>query len=109
MTFYAKAALYDAFKAWCDGGPVCPERFDGAGAWRPTLTTQMPSLDLGGKKAGGVEKTFVPKVFEPHVWGLEWVDSTRSAMGFFPTFANRSSSTYNFCQINWIDRPHGST
>jgi hypothetical protein len=85
-TFYAKAALYDAFKAWRDGGPVCPERFDEAGGWQPAFTTQIPSYDQGGKKVGGVEKTFVPKVFEPHVWGLEWVDGTRSGMGYFPQY-----------------------
>jgi len=86
VTCYAKAALYDSFKAWRDGGPICPERFNETGAWQPALTTQMPSYDQGGKKISGVEGTFVPKVFEPHVWGLEWVDGTRSGMGFFPQY-----------------------
>lgn len=86
MTYYAKAALFDAFKAWRDGGPICPELFDEAGAWQPALTTQMPSYDQGGKMVGGVEKTFVPSAFEPHVWGLEWVDGTRSDMGYFPQY-----------------------
>jgi len=86
MTFYAKSALYDAFKAWRDGGPICSGRFDEAGASLPALTTQMPNYDQGGKKVGGVEKTFVPRVFEPHVWGLEWVDGTRSGMGIFPQY-----------------------
>jgi hypothetical protein len=46
----------------------------------------MPSYDQGGKMVGGVEKTFVPSIFEPHVWGLEWVDGTRSDMGYFPQY-----------------------
>jgi hypothetical protein len=86
VTFYAKTALYEAFKAWRDGGPICPGRFDEAGAWLPALTTQIPGYDQGGKKISGVEGTFVPRVFEPHVWGLEWVDGTRSGMGFFPQY-----------------------
>jgi hypothetical protein len=86
VTYYAKASLYDAFKAWRDGGPICPERFDETGAWQPALTTQMPGYDQGGKKVSGVEGTFVPKVFEPQVWGLEWVDGTRSGMGYFPQY-----------------------
>jgi hypothetical protein len=86
VTFYAEAALYDAFKAWRDGGPVCPERFNDAGAWLPALTTQSPSFDQGGKKIGGVEQTFVPKVFDPRTWGLEWIDGTRSGWGTFPQY-----------------------
>jgi len=86
VTYYAKAALYDAFKAWRDGGPICSGRFDETGAWQPALTTRTPSYELAGKKVGGVEKTFVPSVFEPHVWGLEWVDGTRSGMGQFPQY-----------------------
>ncbi|MCU0937288.1 MAG: hypothetical protein MUF66_14820 [Gammaproteobacteria bacterium] len=86
MTYYARAALHDAFKAWRDGGRACAERFDEAGAWRPALKTQMPSFDMGGKKVGGLERTLVPRVFEPHVWGLEWVDGTRGGMGSFPRY-----------------------
>jgi len=86
VTYYAKAALYDAFKAWHDGGPICPERFEDEGAFLPTLTTQAPSYDQGGKKIGGVEKTFAPKIFESHLWGLEWFDGTRSGPGTFPQY-----------------------
>jgi hypothetical protein len=86
VMYYSKAALYDAFKAWRDGGPVCSGHFEAKGAWQPILTTQMPSFDQGGKKMSGVEKTFATKVFEPHVWGLEWIDGTRGAMGYFPQY-----------------------
>ena len=92
MTFYAKSALYDAFKIWRDGGPVCSGRFEEAGAWRPALTTQSPSFDQGGKKIGGVERTFVPKVFEAGLWGLEWLDGTRNGMGAFPQYFRHAGS-----------------
>ena len=39
VTYYSKAALYDAFKAWRDGGPTCSGRFDDKGAFRPKLNT----------------------------------------------------------------------
>jgi hypothetical protein len=32
VTYYSKAALYDAFKAWRNGGPACSGRFDENGA-----------------------------------------------------------------------------
>jgi hypothetical protein len=86
VTYYSKAALYDAFKAWRDGGPVCSGRFDDAGAWEAELTTQIPGYDQNGRAIAGVEGTFLPKVFDPHTWGLEWVDGTKSGMGRFPQF-----------------------
>ena len=52
----------------------------------------MPSYDQGGKTVSGVEGTFVPKVFEPHVWGLEWVNGTRSGMGCFPQYFRQAGN-----------------
>jgi hypothetical protein len=34
VTYYSKAALYDAFKAWRNGEPACSGRFDEQGAWK---------------------------------------------------------------------------
>ena len=58
VTYYSKAALYDAFKAWRDGGPVCSGRFDTQGAWKPKLTTRTTRYDQAGKKITGVERVF---------------------------------------------------
>ncbi|MCK7482584.1 MAG: hypothetical protein M0C28_39825 [Candidatus Moduliflexus flocculans] len=41
VTYYSKAALYDAFKAWRDGGPACSGRFDDEGH----LETQADDAD----------------------------------------------------------------
>ena len=86
MTYYSKRALYDAFKAWRDGGPACSGVFDANGAWKPTLTTQTTRFDQDGKLIRGVEKIFDTKIFEGNVWGLEWFDGTRNAMGHFPGY-----------------------
>ena len=40
VTYYSKAALYDAFKSWRDGGPACSGRFAEPGAWKPKLDTR---------------------------------------------------------------------
>ncbi|MCK7501723.1 MAG: hypothetical protein MZW92_75810 [Comamonadaceae bacterium] len=45
VTYYSKAALYDAFKAWRDGGPACSGRFDEKGAWKPKLNTRTTRYD----------------------------------------------------------------
>ena len=86
VTYYSKAALYDAFKAWRDGGPACSGRFDEKGAWKSTLTTRTPRFDQAGKKMTGVEKIFNTRVFESNVWGLEWYDGTAGANGYFPQY-----------------------
>ncbi len=86
VTYYSKAALYDAFKAWRDGGPVCSGRFDEEGAWKSRLKTRTPRFDQAGKRIIGVEKVFNTKVFEANVWGLEWYDGTINTNGYFPQY-----------------------
>jgi len=86
VTYYSKAALYDAFKAWRDGGPACSGRFDKKGAWKSTLTTRTTRFDQAGKKITGVEKVFNTRIFEGNVWGLEWYDGTINANGYFPQY-----------------------
>lgn len=86
VTYYSKAALYDSFKAWRDGGQSCSGRFDKKGAWKSTLTTRTTRYDQNGKEMTGVECVFDTKVFEDDVWGLEWYDSKISPRGFFPQY-----------------------
>jgi hypothetical protein len=86
VTYYSKAALQDAFKAWRDGGPACPGRFDGKGAWKPKLTTSTTRFDQGGKKMAGVERSFDTKIFEGNAWGLQWTTNDISPKGLFPQY-----------------------
>jgi len=86
VKYYSKAAIYDAFKAWLDGGPAASGRFDEKAVFQSTLTTRTTRYDQGGKKINGVEKIFNTKVFEANVWGLEWFDGTKNAMGLFPQY-----------------------
>jgi len=86
VTYYSKAALYDAFKAWRNGGPACSGRFDKQGAWKSTLTTQTTRYDQAGKKMAGVERVFDTKVFAGNVWGLQWFNRDTSPQGSFPQY-----------------------
>jgi hypothetical protein len=86
VTYYSKAALHDAFKAWRNGGPACSGRFDEKGVWKSKLTTRTTRYDQGGKKLTGVERVFDTKVFEGNVWGLQWFDSDISPKGLFPQY-----------------------
>ena len=86
VAYYSKAALYNAFKAWRDGGPSCSGRFDEKGVWKSTLTTRMPGFDQGGKKIAGVERVFTTKVFGDTVWGLQWLPNDISPKGRFPRY-----------------------
>lgn len=86
VAYYSKAALYDAFKAWRDGGPVCTGQFGAKGAFRPKLNTHTTRYDQAGKKMTGVERVFDTKIFEGNVWGLQWNRSEISTNGFFPQY-----------------------
>ena len=86
VTYYSKAALHDAFKAWRDGGPACSGRFDEKATWKPKLTTQTTRFDQGGKKMTDVERSFDTKIFEGDVWGLQWATNDLSPKGLFPQY-----------------------
>jgi hypothetical protein len=86
VTYYSKSALYDAFKAWRNGGSACDGQFDKYGAWKSKLTTHTTRYDQGGKKLTGVEAVFDTKVYEGDVWGLEWRTSDISPQGVFPQY-----------------------
>ena len=86
VTYYSTTALYDAFKAWRDGGPVCSGQFDTQGVWKPKLTTRTTRYDQAGKEITGVERVFDTKVFEGNVWGLQWLTNEISSKGLFPQY-----------------------
>jgi hypothetical protein len=86
VVYYSKAALYETFKVWRDGGDPCSGRFDEKGAWKSNLTTRTPGYDQDGKKIIGVEKIFDTKVYNDNVWGLKWVDSKTDKFGNFPRY-----------------------
>jgi len=86
VTYYSKAALYDSFLAWRQGGPACSGAFDPKGAWQSTLTTSTPHFDQAGKKIVGVDKVFDTKVFANNLWGLEWLNNDISPAGRFPQY-----------------------
>lgn len=86
VTYYSKAALYDAFKAWRVGGAACSGSFDQQGAWKPKLTPRPTRYDQAGKKISGVERVFENKVFAGNVWGLQWLAEAPSPKGVFPQY-----------------------
>ena len=86
VVYYSKAALFDQFKAWRDGGETCSGSFNEKGAWKSKITTRTPGFDQNGKKITGVEKIFDTKVHDDNVWGLKWFDGTTNTFGNFPRY-----------------------
>ncbi len=86
VTYYAKTALYDSFKAWRDGGAACSGRFDPKGAWKPRLNTQTTHYDQAGKRITGVERALDTRVFEGNAWGVQWFSNDLSSQGLFPQY-----------------------
>jgi hypothetical protein len=86
VTYYSKAALYDAFKAWRDGGPASSGRFDEKGAFQPNLSPRPTRYTQAGQRISGVERVFENRIFEGNVWGLQWLDDAPSPEGVFPQY-----------------------
>jgi hypothetical protein len=86
VTYYSKTALYDAFKAWRDGGLACSGQLDKKGAYKPKLNTKTTHYTQEGKKIAGVESVFNTRIFEGNVWGLQWSTNTSVAKGIFPQY-----------------------
>ena len=93
VTYYSKAALYDAFKRWRDGGPACSGRFDEAGLWKSTLTATPTRYKQAGKPMTGVESVFDNRTFDGTMWGLVWSESAISPKGIFPQYFKRVGET----------------
>jgi hypothetical protein len=89
VTYYSKAALYDAFKSWRDGGSSCSGRFDEKGAFKPKLSPRPTRYTQAGKKITGVERVFENTVFEGNVWGLQWRRDALSPGGVFPQYTKQ--------------------
>ncbi len=86
VAYYSKAALYDPFKVWRDGGPLCAGRFNEQGAWKPRLTTRTTRFDQGGQEITGVEHVVDTAIFEGNVWGLQWRTTDSRSIGVFPQY-----------------------
>lgn len=86
VTLYSKPALYEAFKAWRDGGEACSGVFDKKGAWNPKLTTHPTRYTQAGQGITGVENVFNTRVFDGNVWGLQWSTTDICPRGEFPQF-----------------------
>ena len=86
VTYYSKAALADAFRAWRDGGPVCGGKFNSHGVLSPRLSTHSTTYAQAGKKIEAVESVVTTKVFEGNVWGLQWSAESGDQRGLFPQY-----------------------
>ncbi len=90
VTYYSKAALFDAFQLWRAGGPACSGSFNTNGAWKPKLTTHTTGYDQAGLKITGVERVFDTRIFAGNIWGLQWFTNEVSPPGLFPQYFKRA-------------------
>jgi len=86
VTYYSKAALYDDFLAWRDGGDAPTGRFDKSGAFVAKLSTRTPGFDQDGQPLSGVDSTFDTRVFDDNTWGLVWHPGGDAPRGQFPQY-----------------------
>lgn len=92
VTYYPKASLYDAFKAWRQGGPACSGEFGRQTAWQATLNTRSTRYDQDGKLIKGVSDLFDTRVFGGRTWGLQWTNTSAGPRGVFPQYFKHSGN-----------------
>lgn len=86
VIYYSKAALYDSFKNWRDGGTECSGAFDALGAWKAPLTRTPTRYDMAGREMTGIDRAFDNQVFDGNVWGLAWTSDELGEKGIFPRY-----------------------
>ncbi|MEZ5980338.1 MAG: hypothetical protein R3F34_19295 [Planctomycetota bacterium] len=86
VTYYSRAALYDDFEAWREGGEAPSGRFDAKGAFVAQLSTRTPGFDQDGQPLVGVANTFDTQVFDDTTWGLVWKEGGEAPRGEFPQY-----------------------
>ncbi|MBL8762860.1 MAG: hypothetical protein JNM07_01150 [Phycisphaerae bacterium] len=86
VTYFSRAAVFDAFRSWRDGGPACTGRFDERGSWKPTLRAVPTRYEQAGREITGIDQTLKSMTFEGNVWGIAWPDGGPSPRGTFPQY-----------------------
>lgn len=86
VTYYSKAALYDDFLAWREGGPAPSGAFKPQGAFVAKLSTRTPGFDQDDLPIEGVASTFDTAVFDDNTWGLVWKKGGQAPRGQFPQY-----------------------
>lgn len=86
VMYFSRAALFDSFKAWRDGGPACSGRFDEKGAWKSTLSANPTRYSQAEKTITGIDDVLRSATFEGNLWGVAWSGSTVSPRGVFPQY-----------------------
>ncbi len=107
VTYYSKEALYNAVKAWRDGGSACSGRFDERSAFKPKLNTHTTRYDQGGKKITGVERVFDTRIFEGNVWGLQWMTNDICPEGSFPEYFKHVGDERQALSARYVPRETG--
>ncbi|MCI4444848.1 MAG: hypothetical protein JHC32_02350, partial [Candidatus Aminicenantes bacterium] len=97
VTYYSKAALYEAFKAWRDQGIFCSGQFSQEGAIKPELIAQVTQYDMAGTEISGIEGDggfFDTQVFAGNIWGLQWKSGIANGMAVFPQYYKYEGGKY---------------
>jgi len=86
VTFYSKAALFDDFRNWTNGGAACSGVFKSTGAWKSIMSAFPTKYTQAGKSMEGITSGFESQVFGDNTWGLQWTKNSVSSKGVFPQY-----------------------
>lgn len=93
VIFYSKAAIYDGFKTWRNGGAFCTGEFNVNGSHKSTLSRSTTDYKLGGEVIVGMESLFKTIVYPDNSWGLEWYNNSITPRGIIPQYYKKVGTT----------------
>lgn len=86
VTYYSRAAIFDDFLAWRNGGSPCSGSFKKKGMWRAKLSARQTHYSQAKKKIAGIDGILQSNVYPENIWGLKWLKNDVSARGTFPQY-----------------------
>ena len=93
VTFYSKAAIYDGFKTWRNGGAVCTGEFKVNGSYKSTLSRSTTNYKIGGESIVGMDSLFKTTIYPDNSWGLEWYNNSITPKGIIPQYYKKVGNT----------------
>ena len=99
VTYYSRSALYDAFKAWRDGGIFCSGKFEESGSWKPKLSVRPLRLDISGMEIINLGNIFNMEIFEGNIWGLQWLRPDKLKKGILLQYFTVGTFPQYFRQV----------
>ncbi|MBV72380.1 MAG: hypothetical protein CMH52_13735, partial [Myxococcales bacterium] len=93
VTFYSRAAFFDAVEAWKNGGPAPSGVVSDEALFKPSVSTRPVTYRQSDKVITGINEAATPSVFEGNVFGLQWHNDAEDGFGKMPQYFRHTADS----------------